>query len=127
MGIDLHQLAKNITLDLSGSDCSQPFTPECDVYKVMGKVYLMSFHLDHIAVLNLKVDPIHAEMLRDSYPFIRTGYHMNKRHWISVYEDEKINCDLIEDLILSSYQLVASKLSKTEKQDLALLQSMPKP
>ncbi len=126
MSIDLHQLAKDVALSLVGSDCSQPFMPECDVYKVMGKIYLMSFRLDHRAVLNLKIDPTHAEMLRDIYPFIRMGYHMNKRHWISVYEDDNIDQQFIEDLIRDSYQLVTSKLPKIEKQRLALLYSCHK-
>ena len=119
----LDELAKKITQQCIGSECTQPFSPECDVYKVLGKIYLMSFELVGIGVLNLKVDPIDGEMLRDLYPFIRTGYHMNKRHWISVYEHEKMDVNFIEELILSSYSLVVSKMNKTDQTKIAIMQA----
>ena len=122
---NLHHIASSYVNRLTASECSQPFMPKCDVYKVMGKIYLMTFRLNGIAVINLKVDPMHGEMLRDTYRFIRTGYHMNKRHWISIYEDDEIDIELIEDLIRDSYQLVIFQLPKKHKQHLALLQSLP--
>lgn len=41
--------------------------------------------------------------------------HMNKQHWISVYEDEDLDESLIKDLVLNSYELVVSKLNKSSK------------
>ena len=74
--------------------------------------------------MNLKVDPTHGEMLRDIYPFIRTGYHMNKRHWISVYDHNEIDRELIEDLIQSSYELVVTRLKKVDRQRIEILKSL---
>ena len=121
---NLHHIASSYANRLTASECSQPFMPECDVYKVMGKIYLMTFTLNGIAVINLKVDPMHGEMLRDTYRFIRTGYHMNKRHWISIYEDDEIEVELIEDLIQSSYELVVSGLKKADRQRIEILKSL---
>ncbi|WIM73486.1 MmcQ/YjbR family DNA-binding protein [Corynebacterium suedekumii] len=35
-------------------------------------------------VVTLKADPFEAEMLRHTHAWITPGWHMNKRHWISV-------------------------------------------
>ncbi|OTG94053.1 hypothetical protein B9T24_12865 [Acinetobacter sp. ANC 4654] len=123
--MNIHQIARNIAQTLTASECSQPFGAQCDVYKILGKVYLMAFELNGIPILNVKVDPQHGDMLRDFYPFIHTGYHMNKQHWISIYTHEAITKELLEDLIQSSYELVTSKLTKLQKQHLATLKSMP--
>ena len=124
MSLSLHQIASTYANQLTASECSQPFMPECDVYKVMDKIYLMTFTLNGIRVINLKVDPTHGEMLCDIYPFIRTGYHMNKRHWISVYDHDEIDHELIEDLIQSSYELVVTKLKKVDRQRIEILKSV---
>lgn len=63
-------------------------------------------------------------MLRDFYSFIQLGYHMNKKHWISIHEDINLDKLLVNTLIHESYDLVCYKLSKLQKQQLALLKSM---
>ena len=124
MSLSLHQISSTYANQLTASECSQPFMPECDVYKVMDKIYLMTFTLNGIAVINLKVDPVHGDMLRDIYPFIRTGYHMNKRHWISVYDHDDIIRELIEDLMQISYELVVTKLKKVDRQRIEIIKSL---
>lgn len=124
MTINMHQVARDIAQTLTASECSQPFGAQCDVYKILGKVYLMAFELNGIPILNVKVDPQHGDMLRDFYPFIHTGYHMNKQHWISVYQDDAIDTQLITDLVIGSYELVVNKLNKIQKQRLNLLKSI---
>lgn len=121
--ISLHAAAAKTALDLPETSYSQPFGAGCDVFKVMDKVFMLSFHLEGKAAINLKVLPENGEMLRDIYPFIRAGWHMNKKHWISIYAAEEIDPLLIEDLIKHSYQLVCQRLSKDLKQRLALLQT----
>ena len=63
-------------------------------------------------------------MLRDIYPYIRTGWHMNKQHWISVYEDEELDGSLVGDLVLNSYELVVLKLKKVDRQRIELLKTV---
>lgn len=125
MSINIHQIAQKIAEQLAASECSQPFGTQYDVYKLLNHIYLIAFELNGLPTLNVKVDPLQGEMLRDFYPFIRTGYHMNKRHWISIYTHEDVTVELLEDLIRSSYQLVSHKLTKIQKQHLALIQSIP--
>lgn len=111
----LHTLAASIALKLPEVTVTQPFGEGCDVYKVIDKVFMLTFHLNGKAVINLKVEPDHGVMLRDIYPYIRTGWHMHKQHWISVYENDDLEADLIQDLLINSYQLVVMKLKKIDR------------
>lgn len=117
----LHSLAASIALKLPEVTLTQPFGEGCDVFKVMDKVFMLSFHLQGKAAINLKVEPEHGQMLRDIYPYIRAAWHMNKQHWISIYADDDLDDALIEDLVVNSYQLVVSKLRKAERIRIDLL------
>lgn len=119
----LHTFASSIALKLPEVTVTQPFGDGCDVYKVLNKVFMLNFQLDKQAVINLKVHPDHGDMLRDIYPYIRTGWHMNKQHWISVYEVDELDQSLVKDLVLNSYEMVVSKLKKAEQQRIELLKS----
>ena len=61
---------------------------------------------------NLKCDPEENLRLQDEFEGIRPGYHMNHRHWMSVY----FNCDVpdnrIFELVKTSYFLVLKSLPK---------------
>ena len=124
MILDIHNYAKQVAAELTASTCSQPFTSECDVYKVFNKIYLMIYFLNNQPVVNLKVSPQHGEMLRDFYSFIHTGYHMNKQHWITLYTHPDLSKELLHELIYNSYTLVCSKLNKNQKQQLTILKSI---
>lgn len=121
--MSLHRLAYQTALQFPEVTCTQPFGDGCDVFKVMDKVFMLSFHLKGQAAINLKVIPDDGAMLRDIYPYIRAGWHMNKQHWITVYEDEHLNATLVQDLIRDSYDLVVSKLNKIQQKRIALLKS----
>ena len=120
----LHNLASQTALKLPDVTITQPFGDGCDVFKVMDKVFMLSFHLEGKAVINLKVLPDTGTMLRDIYPFIRTGWHMNKQHWISVFADEELEEELLQDLVMNSYELVVSKLNKGQRQRIELLRNI---
>lgn len=122
--IALHAVAAKTALALPETTCSQPFGEGCDVFKVMDKVFMLRFHLEGKAAINLKVLPDNGGMLKDIYPFIRAGWHMNKKHWISVFTDEELEEELLQDLVLNSYELVVSKLNKGQRQRIELLRSV---
>ncbi|RAP70179.1 hypothetical protein ACZ87_03018 [Candidatus Erwinia dacicola] len=46
------------------------------------------------------------------YDSIHAGYHMNKRHWISICAGEQISEGLIKQLVEESYDLVVAGLPK---------------
>ncbi|TCB49795.1 hypothetical protein E0H80_10295 [Acinetobacter sp. ANC 4779] len=121
----LHLLASQTALQFPEVTVTQPFGDGCDVFKIINKVFMLSFHLEAKAAINLKVIPDDGAMLRDIYPYIRAGWHMNKQHWISVYEDENMDEALVQDLILNSYDLVVSKLNRMQQKRIALLKTAP--
>ena len=65
--------------------------------------------------INLKCDPEIGAELRERYPAVQQGYHMNKKHWITVAMDGSVPEKLIKAWIQASYDLVVSGLSKSEK------------
>lgn len=75
-------------------------------------------NIDVFDFCNLKCLPEKTEDLRDKYEGIRPGYHMNKRHWISVYFDSDVPDETIKELVKQSYNIVVASLSKKEKEAL---------
>ncbi|MCH7322413.1 MmcQ/YjbR family DNA-binding protein [Solibacillus sp. MA9] len=86
---------------------------QADRYHVGGKMFaMMGGDAERKPIITLKCDPAHAEELRETYQGIVPGYYMNKTHWNSIFFDSDLSNDLIENLILHSYQLVFEKLTK---------------
>ena len=93
-----------------------PFGPDVRVIKVFGKMFAtLSYRQDGVANMNLKCDPFEAMMLRDVFPGVIPGYHMNKAHWNTVMLDGSIPAGEIERMIDNSYSLVAKKLKRSER------------
>ena len=70
--------------------------------------------------MNLKCDPDEAVMLRDIFPSVIPGYHMNKRLWNTVILDGSIPQGEIERMIDNSFQLVVNKMTKKDQQSLTI-------
>ncbi|MDQ9021562.1 MmcQ/YjbR family DNA-binding protein [Acinetobacter sichuanensis] len=117
---EIQQYAMQIATQQVLAELSYPFGEDIHVFKVMNKIFLLTSTAQGQIFVNLKVQPEQSEILRELYPSIKMGYHMNKRHWISVYAGEKIDAQLIEDLVKTSYQLVTEQLTKKQKQALAI-------
>lgn len=64
------------------------------------------------ALVNLKCDPQKSLLHQAIYRSIEPGYHMNKKHWITVVPGEDISVDLLAELIDDSWNLIVDKLSK---------------
>ena len=86
-----------------------PFDDRTLVYKVMGKMFAAA-DLDLFDSINLKCDPELAVELRERYPAVRPGYHMNKKHWNTVLVDGSLSDRLIRGWIDHSYNLVVEGL-----------------
>lgn len=92
-----------------------PFNEDSPVYKVMGKIFLIA-SLEPPISINLKCDPEEAVELREEYECVKPGYHMNKMHWNTVKIDNSVPDKLIYEWIDHSYELVANKLKKTDRE-----------
>ena len=89
---------------------SFPFDENVLVWKVAGKMFCLG-DIREFNSINLKCNPEWALTLRDEYPQIVPGWHMNKTMWNTVYFDG-LQEKFIENLILHSYQEVVRKLPK---------------
>jgi len=96
----------------------RPFGPDTLVYKVMGKMYALVGEDTSPLRLNLKCDPDEALALRDMYTAVTPGYHMNKKHWNSVYLDGSLPEAEIRRMVDNSYNLVVQGLKKAEREAL---------
>ena len=94
-----------------------PFGENVLVYKVMGKMFALT-GIEHFETVNLKVDPEKGVELREQYAAVQPGYHMNKKHWITVSVDGSIPDRLLKQWIGNSYDLVVARLTKNEKRAL---------
>lgn len=91
-----------------------PFGENTLVYKVMGKIFSLT-DVELFDSINLKCDPENGVQLREQYASVLPGYHMNKRHWITVLMDGSMPDKLIKNWIDHSYELVASTFTKSQK------------
>lgn len=123
-GNDIQHHALRFAATLTQAELSYPFGEDIPVFKVLNKMFLLTSTQQAQPFINLKVQPEHGDMLRDIYPSIHTGYHMNKRHWISIYAGEQITTELIKDLVETSYELVVKTLTKAQKQQLQIYSSI---
>jgi len=67
-------------------------------------------HVDEFEFCLLKCPPDKAEELRARYDGIRPSWHMNKRHWNSVYFNSDVPENTVLDLVRLAYETVVSKL-----------------
>jgi len=105
---------RNHCLKLKGTTEEFPFGEETLVFKVMGKMFALT-DIESFSSINLKVDPEMGVELREKYDAVKPGYHMNKKHWITVEIDGSIPDKLILQWIMNSYELVARTLTKSQK------------
>ncbi|WP_294473859.1 MmcQ/YjbR family DNA-binding protein [uncultured Bacteroides sp.] len=111
-------------LSFKGVHDKMPFeraTSEYDknllVFYVMDKWFCF-VNVDAFDCCNIKCKPERIEALQDRFDSIKPGYHMNKRHWISVYFNNDVPDKMIKELVKQSYDIVVASLSKKEKEEL---------
>ena len=74
-------------------------------HKTNQKIFALVFEREGKIWINLKAEPMRAEFWRAAYHAVQPGYHMNKRHWISVILDGIMTDAEILPLIEDSYAL----------------------
>ena len=109
---------RDYCLGLKAAKAEFPFGPEAEVFKVMGKMFALIPTDANPPTISLKCDPVLAEMLRQTYPAVIPGYHMNKRHWNTVTSDGTIPDDELLEMIDNSYALVVKGLTKADRERL---------
>lgn len=106
-------------MEKSGTTEETPFGPEALVYKVVGKMFALVAWEDDPLSITLKCEPGQALLLRDVYPAVRPGYHMNKTHWNTIILDGTIPAAELWGMIDDSYDLVVKSLTRTQRATLS--------
>jgi predicted DNA-binding protein (MmcQ/YjbR family) len=103
---------RELCLSLPGALEDFPFTPQVSVFKVGGRMFALSSLAEQPLRVSVKCDPELGEQLRATYSSIVPGYHLNKRHWLTVTADGSVPEELVADLVEGSYELVARAAAK---------------
>ncbi|MBA3649113.1 MAG: MmcQ/YjbR family DNA-binding protein [Chitinophagales bacterium] len=107
-----HEMLREYCKRKKGVTEDFPFDNDTLVYRVMGKIFLLTSLEYRPFRLNLKCDPERAIELREKYTAVYPAYHMNKRHWNSVEDNGTIPQSEILGMIDDSYNLVLNNLPK---------------
>ncbi len=96
-----------------------PFDEDVLVFKVMGKIFLLTSLSQTPFTCNLKMNPELVEEWREKHNDVKPGYHMHKKMWNSVYFDSGniTRRDLLW-MIDHSYEEVVKGLTKKVQQQL---------
>jgi predicted DNA-binding protein (MmcQ/YjbR family) len=93
-----------------------PFGEDTLVFRVMDKIFaLTSLDVEGCRV-NLKCDPDYAVELREQHEDIQPGFHMNKKHWNTVYCENGLEDKLIKSLVTHAYDMVVKSLPKAKRE-----------
>lgn len=114
--MDIEQL-RDYCLKLKDVTEEFPFGDETLVFKVKGKIFLLCGMDNDPLQFNVKCDPDRAEELREQYPAVIPGYHMNKKHWNTVIVDGSLSNAMLRELIDHSYALVYKSLPKKLREE----------
>jgi predicted DNA-binding protein (MmcQ/YjbR family) len=94
-----------------------PFNEVTLVFKLLGKIFLFT-NLDGELYINVKCDPEKAIEFRELYPSVIPGYHMNKKHWNTIFIDGTLSDLLIFSFIDHSYELIRLSLPRNLQNEL---------
>lgn len=113
-GTVLQETVRARALELPAAAFEMPFGPDYDVAKVLGKMFLLLTEVKGEPIVVLKAEPRDAEALRSTHPEITPGYHMNKRHWITL-SPGGLEAEFVRELVTDSYLLVVETLPQVRR------------
>lgn len=94
-----------------------PYGPDCLAFEIGGKQFCLLDLTGKWQFFNIKVDPIFSIQLRERYDSVRPGFHMNKKHWISVDfvgdVPESFQRELIEHAFCQTFKGLPKKLQSS--------------
>ncbi|MHA6670198.1 MmcQ/YjbR family DNA-binding protein [Homoserinimonas sp. A447] len=104
-------------LSLPQAEESFPFGEETSVFKTTGngKIFALTSLGARPLAVSVKVDPEESLALQTEYTQITPGYHLNKRHWVTIILDGGVPDALVEELIRGSHALVAPRIRSPRK------------
>lgn len=97
-----------------------PFGPDTLVLRVAGKIFAITGLDSETFTVNLKCEPDYAVELRERWPEVQPGWHMNKKHWNTVDFEGSLDEKMLRHLIDHSYEQVAKTLKKGDREALGI-------
>ena len=88
-----------------------PFGPDALALRIGGKIFCLLELSGNWQFYNLKVDPDFSLDLQDRYSSIHPGFHMNKRHRISIDFNSNIHVAIEKNIIRHAYNQTAKGLT----------------
>jgi predicted DNA-binding protein (MmcQ/YjbR family) len=107
-------------LSLKGVTEHFPFGETTLVFKVGDKMFCLTGLEEDLAIA-VKNDPEKNIELREEFPAVKPGYHMNKKHWNTVQIDGSLPDDMIKNFIDDSYDLIVMGLPRKKQQEIKSL------
>ena len=105
-------------LGLPQAEETFPFGEQTSVFKTggNGKIFALTALAGVPLTVSLKCDPEEGRALRDEFPEqITPGYHLNKKHWITVVLDGHVPDELVEQLLRDSHALVRPRVPRAPR------------
>ncbi len=114
-GPQIQDYAHRIALQQPEAERAYPFGPDHAVYRVRGKMFMMLTDQPGYPGVTLKTDPEENRVLQLAHPSIQGGWHMNKRHWLSLAQGETIDKTLIRELVEDAYLRIVLALPRSKR------------
>lgn len=114
-GAALHEVAIRTALALPAVEETQPFGEDSVVHKVVGRMFVLTTTLRGVPIVNLKCAPPHAAVLVRDLAEVTPGWHMDKRHWITLAPGDGLDEAMVEDLVANSWELVVQGLPRARR------------
>jgi predicted DNA-binding protein (MmcQ/YjbR family) len=110
---------RDFCMSLVQAEETFPFDPELSAFKTTGngKIFALTNLGDSPLAVSVKVDPLDSISLREEFPDITPGYHLNKKHWITIVVGAGVPDALVEELVRGSHDLVRPKQRRAPKAD----------
>jgi predicted DNA-binding protein (MmcQ/YjbR family) len=107
---DVQLVGRRTAMRLPGVSHGYPLTEFLDVYKVADKVFLIVTDDPANLIVTVKVPPERGRALQRNHETITPGRYFDKRHWVSVGAGPGITEDLVESLVIDSYDAVVENV-----------------
>ncbi len=112
---------RDFCLSLMGTTEKMPWSkPEYSgiIVFCVGDKWFGLVDVDRQEFCNLKCDPEVSLDLQDRYCGVRPGWHMNKKHWISVYFGSDVPDSIVRGLVVAAHDAVLRSLPKKKRDEI---------
>lgn len=108
------QTLRALALALPDARSDFPFGPDAEAFRIHARMFALLTSSPRVstehAFVNLKVEPALVDGLVAAHDDVLPGWHMHKRHWVSLVLHDGLDLELLEQLLEDSYDLVVAQL-----------------